>query len=265
MIFGIMWIMEFITAKVNMTTMMAAATYYFNSNKDEEGDAEVLFAFKTTNFYHSGSLALGSFLIALVKFIELVVMTACEYALKHSGDNAAVKCAVRCAECCMKCFEKIVDYINKSAYAYMAVTGDSFCSSAWSAFMLQLKHGLGFTFAKFLAEVFILVGKIFLTLLNMFFTYALMKFIFKDFEGTDAMTSPIGPLVVVAIITYLCTCVFLGLFDETVLALMTCTTLDMDLNNGNPKFGPPTFHDALTSISEEKNAQVKEAEANNVV
>lgn len=71
--------------------------------------------------------------------------------------------------------------MNKSAYAYMAVTGDGFCSSAWSAFMLQLKHGMGFTFAKFLAEMFILVGKVFITMLNCVFTYCLMKYGFKDY------------------------------------------------------------------------------------
>jgi len=238
MIFGIMWILEWMTAQVNFVCMCSAATYYFNSDSEHEGDAEVGFAFHVAYFKHAGSLAFGSFLIALVKFIELVFMTAAEAALKHSGDNAAMKCAIRCAECLMKCFEDIVDYVNKSAYAYMAVTGDSFCTSALNAFLLQLKHGLGFVFAKFLAEMFILVGKIFITLLNMLMTYCLMKYAFKDYEGDDAMTSATGPLVVVAIVTFLCASVFLGLFDETVLALMTCVCLDMDLNDGAPKYGP---------------------------
>jgi len=265
MIFMIVWILEWISAKVNFITMYSASTYYFTSNANVDGEANVGDAFKAAYVYHAGSLAFGSFIIALVKILDFIVMTLCEYALKSTGDNAAAKLLVRCAECCMSCIEKVVDYINKSAYAYMAVTGDSFCSSAWSSFLLQLKHGLGFTFAKFLAEMFILVGKIFITLFNVAFTYALMKYAFKDFEGDDAITSANGPLVVVALVTYLCTVVFLGLFDETVLALMTCVCIDIDTNE-EPKFGPPTFHDALGRISEGKKEVAPEGkDANEVV
>lgn len=66
--------------------------------------------------------------------------------------------------------------------------------------------------------------------------------------------------MIVAIVTYISTTVFLGLFDETALAMMTCTCLDIDLH-GEAKFGPPTFHDAFTASSDEKN-KVSDAEAN---
>jgi choline transporter-like protein 2/4/5 len=55
---------------------------------------------------------------------------------KQSGDNQVVKYVVKCAECFLALLEKICDYINASAYAYQAVSGDSFCTSAWNAFML---------------------------------------------------------------------------------------------------------------------------------
>jgi hypothetical protein len=35
----------------------------------------------------------------------------------------------------------------------------------------------------------------------------------------------------------------LSLFDEAVVALMTCHAIDSDLHDGTPKYGPPTFHD----------------------
>jgi hypothetical protein len=35
----------------------------------------------------------------------------------------------------------------------------------------------------------------------------------------------------------------LSLFDEAVVALLTCHAIDSDLH-GTPKYGPPTFHDA---------------------
>jgi len=261
MIFMIVWILEWFTAKVNFITMYSASSYYFNSTRKEEGDADVTAAFKATYFVHAGSLAFGSFIIAAVKVIDFLLTVILEHALKQSGDNAAVKLVVRCAECCMACIEKIVDYINKSAYAYMAITGDSFCTSAWNGFLLQMKHGMGFVFAKFLAEMFILLGKIFITMINCLFTYCVMKYGFKDYQGDDAITSSVGPLFVVAFVSYLSACVFLGLFDETALALMTCVSMDTDLNDGTPRYGPETFHNACDKIlADEKkiNAKVEE-------
>lgn len=164
---------------------------------------------------------------------------------------------VKCAECCMGCFEKIVDYINKSAYAYMAVTGDGFCTSAWHGFLLQLKHGLAFAFAKFLAEVFILIGKVAITLANMGFLYFLMKYVFKDYEGNDAINNSTGPFLIVALVTYLCASVFLSLFDETALALLTCVSFDTDLHDGTPKYGPPTFHDGIDRVKKSDKSEVK--------
>lgn len=168
--------------------------------------------------------------------------------MKAGGENSVSRACIKCAECCLSCFEKIVDYVNKSAYAYMAITGEGFCKSAWHAFLLQMKHGLAFVFAKFLAECFILVGKIGLTLANMGFLYALMKYAFKDYEGNDAITSSTGPFLIVALVTYLCASVFLSLFDETALALLTCVSFDTDLHDGVAKYGPPTFHDGMDKV-----------------
>lgn len=90
---------------------------------------------------------------------------------------------VRCGECVLACIEKICDYINDSAYAYQAVTGDSFCIAAWNAFMLQLRHIMKYSFAQMIAKIFILLGKIGITAGNMVSCYYIMKIIFDDFNG----------------------------------------------------------------------------------
>lgn len=114
-----------------------------------------------------------------------------------------------------------------------------------------MKHGLEFAWAKVLAELFILTGKLSLVAVNCALLYVTMNFVFDDFSGSDAVSSIYSPMIVVAIITYVAASVFLGLFSNTVLALMTCLAIDVDLN-GTPKFGPPTFHDSLDKFSSEK-------------
>lgn len=114
-----------------------------------------------------------------------------------------------------------------------------------------MKHGMEFAWAKVLAELFILTGKLSLVAVNCALLYCTMNYVFDDFSGSDAVSSIYSPMVVVAIITYVAASVFLGLFSNTVLALMTCLAIDVDLN-GTPKFGPPTFHDSLDKFSSEK-------------
>lgn len=244
MLFGIFWIVAFIKAKSSFITMVAATTYYFDSNSERDGVADVGLGFKFTYMYHAGSLAFGSFIIALIQFIRVIFMYLAQQAQKASGDNVAVRIIVGCANCCLKCLEKVVDYLNKSAYAYMAVSGDSFCTSAWNGFLLNVKHTLKFGWANFLAGMFIWTGKIAITILNVFSCYMIMKYITKDI---GQISSPIIPLAVVGGITYITANIFLSLFDEAVLGLMTCLAVDMDLNN-EPKYGPPTFHDALDGL-----------------
>jgi len=50
---------------------------------------------------------------------------------KVGGGNKCGAAIVMCGVFCIKWLEGICDYINGTAFAYMAVTGDSFCTSAW--------------------------------------------------------------------------------------------------------------------------------------
>lgn len=147
---------------------------------------------------------------------------------------------VKCANCCLKCIEDVCEYINKAAFAYMAVTGDHFCQSAINGFCLNLKHTMQFAWAIFLAKVFIFLGKCAVVSLNVYSCFCIMKFVTKDLEEVSSI---MGPLFVVGVFTYITVSIFLGMFDEAVMAMMTCLSIDMDLHEGEIKFGPPTFHD----------------------
>ena len=171
MFFGILWICAFFEYASTFIVMVSASTYYFNSDAANEGDAEVGTGFSWAFNYHAGSIAVGSFIIALIRFIRIVFVVIAQQAEKASGDNAAVKVLVRVAACILSCIEKVCDYINESAYAYIAVSGDNFCSGAWNGFLLNVKHMLKFSFANMIAKIFILLGKVAITAGNMFSLY----------------------------------------------------------------------------------------------
>ena len=84
-------------------------------------------------------------------------------------------------------------------------------------------HGLEFAWANFIADLFILLGKVGITTINCFSCYMIMKYVTKDL---DEVTSVTGPLFVVAVVTYISANIFLGLFDEAVIALLNCLCID---------------------------------------
>lgn len=243
MFFGLLWITAFIDYCSRMVIIVGATTYYFNNHRDrpdEEASADICFGFKCAYVHHPGSIAMGSFIIALIRFIRFVFYTMAKKAEQLSGDNGAVKCLVKCADCILGCIEKICDYLNEAAYCYMAVTGDSFLMSAWNGFLLNLKHGLKFTFANMIAKVFIFIGKVGIVVGNCFSLWIIMSKVTGD---DKEVSSPYGPIILVGFVTYLAASLFLSLFEEAVMALLTSLCVDLDVNNGDPMFGPKTFHD----------------------
>lgn len=135
----------------------------------------------------------------------------------------------------------------------MAVSGDNFCMSAWNGFLLNAKHLLKFAFANTIAKVFIFLGKLGIVVANVFSCWGIMKYV----TGTIGdVSSKLGPFVVVALVTYITASLFLGLFETAVMALMTSLAIDMDLHNGQPKWGPPTFHDSINKMDKDKVADM---------
>jgi hypothetical protein len=178
----------------------------------------------------------------MIRFIFLYIAKT---AAKASGENPAIKCLIACGDCILRCIEKVCDYLNTAAFAYMAISGDSFCSSAWNGFLLNVKHMLKFTFANFIAKIFTLLGKVGIVVGNLFSLYFIMKNITKDLEEISSL---MGPMIIVGVVTFFTASIFLGLFDTAVMALMTCLAVDMDIHDGTPHFGPETFHSGVTKV-----------------
>lgn len=247
MLFGFLWITAWIEYTSRFIVIVGASTYYFNnsrhSQKEDEAPADICYGFKCAYVHHMGSIAFGAFIIALIRFIRIVFYHLAKKAEKAAGDNAAVKCAIACAECLLRCIEKICDYLNEAAFCYMAVSGEHFLLSAWNGFLLNLRHGLTFAFAKLLAGAFIFLGKVGIVVANCFTLVAFIEYVYKD-----EVKSVVAPVLVVAVVTYVAASLFLALFDQAVLALLTCRCVDVDLNGDDAHFGPATFYDRLAKV-----------------
>ena len=244
MFFTLVWVLVYFKDSNVFVLMASVSTYYFNSTKDTEGEAEVMLAMNWCHKVHMGSVALGSFIHAVILIIQFIIWAADESA---SSSNPAVKATGACVKCLTKCIEDLLDYLNKVAYAYMAISGDKYCTSAYQAFLLNLKYVTQFFLAKQMAAGFINLGIFLVLLVNLGIFFGAWTTI----RGSDRnlMVDVEVPLyLLVVMLTLLIADIFLGLFDEAVVSTLHCMAMDMECNGGYPKFGPPTYHEKMKEV-----------------
>ena len=116
MFFGICWITAWLDYTCQFVIMVSTCSYYFNSSPEQEGDADIKLGF-VSSFYHFGSIAFGSFFIAMIRMVAVLVGYAAMLVTRAQAHFAT-----------MTCCHQIWD---ESTLSYMAATGDPFLSSAW--------------------------------------------------------------------------------------------------------------------------------------
>merc|ERR1719263_1808756 len=158
--------------------MVSAATYYFDSSENKVGSASISTAFSFAYMKNAGSLAFGSLILTLVGILRAIVESAANSA-KEDGDGVA-KLVACIAQCLMACLEAIIEHLSNLAYACMAISGDSFCESAWNGFILNLKHLAKFVFALQIAGLFVFMGVITITCVNTAIGWALSTYVLND-------------------------------------------------------------------------------------
>lgn len=236
LLFGWLWIQIYLSNTTVMACMCSASTFYFNSNAEHTGSADVVKSLWWSNVTHAGSIALGSLMMAIIRVLR---------ALVESRGNGTANAAGKCIMCCLQCLEDAVDYINLIAYANMAVSGDSFCTSAWNGFILNLKHCVKFYFAQTLAGMFVFIGYLFVVGFNVLTLFMVSKYATKSYDNIYYFSAPTSIIAFSSLIT---ATLFIGLFSKAVVATLQSMAIDRDVHNGETKFGPPSYHKKLRNI-----------------
>ena len=243
MFFSLLWLLAVIEYLSNFIIITATATFYFNNkrNVDDAGTADFAKSWKFAYVNHLGSITFAAFIIAIIRFLKY---TAVYFSQKledwtEGSANGCVQCLTSCAVCCLQCLEDITNYLNESAFSYIAVTGDNFCHGAWEAFLLNLKHMVAFGTSQWIAAVFIFLGKVAVVVGNIFLIELAIPFL----TNPDEVNSVMGPLLLIGVISYYMASIFLGMFDSSVLSMMMSFAIDYNDNGGKPVFGPEAFDD----------------------
>ncbi len=243
MVFGFFWIVSFLIACNEFVVIVSAITWYFSDKTIEDddgipGDSDVKYGFWWSVRYHMGSLAFGSFILAVVWIIRIIFEYIGEKMIEATGNNGCTRCMISCIHCCLDCFDRFIRYINRNAYIYMALSGESFCSSALNSFILILKNSAKFAFVQGIADVFMFLAKFFISIATTSLSWLFMG-LMADVE------SPFLPLFVVFLLSYMIASIFIAIFDVSANTILQCYLMDKEIaaqqGLSDPDHIPPTM------------------------
>lgn len=84
-------------------------------------------------------------------------------------------------------------------------------------------------------------------------------------ENKKEVDSPYTVLIFLAVISYYMASIFLGMFDTSVTAMMTCVGIDFANNGADMKFGPEAFDSSFSiEVDDEGNAKLAEGKKKKV-
>ena len=135
MLFGLIWIIALMSAIEKFTIAATTCMWYFSGqgsdSNQKDSDVALNLGLRWAIFYHLGSLAFGSFLIAVCTMIK-IIFEFFAYKAEKSGANAnpMVKCFICCARCMIWALDAYIKFMNKNAYIQIALHNNNFCQSA---------------------------------------------------------------------------------------------------------------------------------------
>ena len=180
--------------------------------------------------YNLGSLAVGSFILAVIWMIRVVFEYFEKKVKSLMGDNSAARCVTSAIRCCLDCFHRFVKFLNENAYIQVCLTGENFCSSAMNAFSLALKHSGSFFITNGIGTLIGFLGKISIAVAN---SLVAMLMLTEIKSVAEAIDSQVGPLIVIFFISYVVASVFMSVYQITSLTMLQCLYADVDICNQN--------------------------------
>ncbi len=238
-IFMLFWVQAFIVGWSQMVLAGCFGIWYWSKSKS----SCILFtSIKDTLFYHMGSIAFGSLLIAICKLMRMMIEMVERRLKKATGNNSKINCIITflmcCCRCCLWCLEKFLKFINRNAYIMVAIYGRNFCMSARDALKLLLSNPLRALVLDRVTDFVLLMGRLLITagvgVLGFYFfsrSFTIAEN-FKKYFAPELHYYWV-PLAAVIIAAYFIAKTFLTVFEMAVDTVFLCAMKDLDIHDGS--------------------------------
>ena len=234
LLFCFFWTGQFIIAIGEIIFAMSISKWYFARDKKKIGNGAVLSSIATSVWYHSGTAAFGSLIIAIIQMIRSFIAYLQRKA--NEMNSSLAKAVLCCLQCVVFCFERFFKFINKNAYIQTAIFGTSFCTSAKEAYCLIMRNAARIIAITYVSGGVVFVGKIFITTLT-----TGVAFFVLDYELREELYSSIGPLFFIVMASWFVSGMFMAVFDMAIAAILQCFVADEEMFGDSEMYAEGTL------------------------
>ncbi|KAJ7993555.1 hypothetical protein DPEC_G00273620 [Dallia pectoralis] len=228
-----LWLVNFTMALGQCTLAGAFASYYWALKKPQDIPPCPLFSsFSRAVRFHTGSLAFGSLILAIVQTFR-VVLEYLDHKLK-GAHNTFARFLLNCLKCCFWCLEQFIQFMNRNAYIMIAIYGKNFCTSAKDAFFLLMRNVVRVAVLDKVTDFLLFLGKVLISggvgVLAFFFFTRKIPFIQEEAPSLNYYWLP---LLTVICGSYLIAHGFFNVYSMCVDTLFLCFLVDLEVNIGS--------------------------------
>ena len=239
------WLVVFMRHLMYAVVGGAVSTWYKNAhNWSSLQHMPVLSALGRALRYHSGSIALGSGIISLVKLVRLLFfivrrrLRVATDRLKGKSVGAFTRACCCYAACCLRCFERCLDSLSRFAYAQIMISKTPFCQSASQAFATITRNFGNLAALRLVAGIFLLLGKL---LIAAAATAVGCVYMQTQEPYSSTLYSLFAPASVIAIASLAVAMVILGVYNMAIDTVFLNMCIDRERSdNGLPRLGQST-------------------------
>lgn len=228
-LFSTLWLVHFISGISQATLAGAFASYYWAYNKPRD----VPYFAVTRSFFrvvrhHLGDIAFGSFLIATIRYIRIVIEFIDSRIRKKKSSPEASVTAARSVTCFFRVFfwllDKFLRYIDRNAYIMMSMYGEGYLQSAKRAVELLYKNSTRALVLDYVTYFVLLISRLLIT--------GIAGFITAQVKFTPDLNYFWLPIVLVVLGTYFISKGLFSVYSMAVDTLFICFLIDSTNNDG---------------------------------
>ncbi|KAI9997472.1 hypothetical protein PInf_001375 [Phytophthora infestans] len=185
-----------------------------------------------------GSLCFGSFIIAFVQLLRIMLEYLDRNTKQIQQTNRVVRVVLLTVKCCLWCFEKCIKFLSKNAYILIAMKGSSFCTASARSFKLIFKNMARVAVVNSISFFLLFLIKMTVTLAVGLVVFALLSKSSSlslsaeqlSLLGGATVTSPLAPAVVACVLAWLVASAFVNVYDTAIDTILLCFCEDTELH-----------------------------------
>lgn len=247
--FSFLWTNAFLIALGQIIIAGAVCFWFFTKREEKFKIFSTRKGIGLAFRYHLGSIAFGSFIVAVVQFARYTLAYIEKQA--KAAKNMAMVWVLRAVQCCLWCLEKCIRFLNKNAYIQVALLGKNFCTSAKAAFYLILRNMARFAAVAMLGNIIEVVGFMFIMIATGVSSYFILKAMHPD-------VTPIVPLIVHCAMGYVVAKLYMNVFALAVATILQCFIATEEMG-GDGGWVPSSMDSLIKDAQEPDKAKAEDS------